>query len=126
MALFCFIVSFWRLPPAQDGPERQKGQSAEFRELELNLFGVVSFGILIAGVMTLCHRLGRSGTQNCYTIAIHLSVVVISGIAYGWNERFWTEAPLIPLDIIKNNQVWAIYLAQFLVYFSGLGVWLAR
>lgn len=86
---------------------------------ELNLFGVFSLGISVAALALLCHSFeGGDGT----TMAVISATGILSAVAYGWNETFWTEAPLVSLNVIKHNRIWAIYLTQFLASFAAFGV----
>lgn len=109
----------WRLPEpnhksnaSQDGPDYTVNR-------ELNLFGVFSLGISVAALTLLCHSLeGGDGT----TMAVISATGILSAVAYGWNETFWTEAPLVSLNVIKHNRIWAIYLTQFLASFATFGV----
>ena len=123
MGLLCFFMTYWKLsPPKKNDPKGRKESSTRCENVELNLFGILSLGILITGVMLFCQILGEEGTQNQTMLLVILGSVIVSGIAYGCNEQFWTQSPLMPLSIITNNQVWAIYLIQFLISLSAFGV----
>ncbi|KAJ5109745.1 transporter [Penicillium argentinense] len=122
MGLLCFCVSYWKLsPPEKNESKGKKEYSTRPEDVELNLFGIFSLGILITGVMMLLQTVGE-GNQNRTMLLITLGVIMVSGIAFGLNEQFWTQSPLMPLGIITNNYVWAIYLIQFLIYFPAFGV----
>lgn len=55
-------------------------------------------------------------------MAVASVTVILSAVAYGLNERFWTKSPLVSLDVIKHNRIWAIYMIQFLASFAAFGV----
>jgi len=72
--------------------------------------------------MVLCHSLGGDGQAKNLRLVISIGCVILFGLAFWWNEKYRTKYPLMPLKAMLANQIWVIYLAQFLVYFSLFGV----
>lgn len=72
--------------------------------------------------MVLCHSLGGDGQAKNLRLVISIGCVILFGLAFWWNEKYRTKSPLMPLKEMLANQIWVIYLAQFLVYFSLFGV----
>ena len=108
-----------RLPaPHDDETSKMHDELNDTVSRDLNLFGVFSLGISLAAFMVLCHSLG--GDNNA--IVIPLATAVSSALVYGWNEKFWTKAPLVSWNATMHNRIWAIYLIQFLSSFSVFGV----
>lgn len=108
----------WRLPARSNDPSELENGIEDETSRDLNLFGVFSLGVSVAALTVLCNALGADDGS----VALPLATVVLAAAFYGWNEMFWTKAPLISWDVIKLNGIWAIYLIQFFDAFSAFGV----
>ncbi|OQD88546.1 hypothetical protein PENSOL_c070G07543 [Penicillium solitum] len=55
-------------------------------------------------------------------LPIASSIFFVTVLLFGINERYWTNAPLVPIKLLKTNNIGEMYLAQILLLFSYGGI----
>jgi MFS family permease len=125
LGMFCFGMAAWRLPSAMNDGYSSTKEGGELGETnpELNLPGICLLGTIIAAIMGVCQLISEEESpQKTVLVAISVATVIIGGILYGLNERYWTKAALVPLNLLKTNGIGLAYIAQFLAMFTFCGV----
>jgi MFS family permease len=125
LGMFCFGMAAWRLPSAMNDGYSSTKEGGELGESkpELNLPGICLLGTIIAAIMGVCQLISEEESpQKTVLVAISVATVIIGGILYGLNERYWTKAALVPLNLLKTNGTGLAYIAQFLAMFTFCGV----
>lgn len=119
VSLVCLAMASWRLR-AKERVNSKNGE--ETPRTDFNLLGIFLLGLSVASVMTVCQMLSEMGSDLTIKLAIPSSVLFASLLLFGINERCWTRTPLVPLKLIKANKIGAMYIAQFILFFSYGGV----
>lgn len=119
VSLICLIMASWRLQ-ATKSDNLKTGEETTWRNF--NLLGIFLLGLSVASVMTVCQVLSEMDSGLVMKLTIPSSILFASVLIFGINERCWTRAPLIPLKLVKLNKIGAMYIAQFILFFSYGGV----
>ncbi|KAJ5287198.1 hypothetical protein N7478_002884 [Penicillium angulare] len=89
---------------------------------DLNKRGIFFLGLSVISLMTICQFTGEITSQSTIWLSMLATLFFASVLLYGINERRWTNAPLVPLELLKTNGIGAIYLTQVFLFFSYGGV----
>ncbi|KAJ5224804.1 Major facilitator superfamily domain general substrate transporter [Penicillium citrinum] len=123
LGLACYFTTYWRLATQAEEDSKQTPEGyADPVKPDVNAPGIILLGLLLTSLMVLCHSLGGYGQAKNLRLVISIGCVILFGLAFWWNEKYRTKSPLMPLKEMLANQIWVIYLAQFLVYFSLFGI----
>jgi MFS family permease len=124
LGLFCFAMAAWRLPSAtNDGySDIKEGEELDDSKPELNLPGISLLGTVIAAIMGVCQLLSEELPQKNILMTIAVATVVIGGVLFGLNERYWAKTALVPMHLLKTNGIGLAYISQFLAMFTFCGV----
>lgn len=128
LSTFCFVMAAWRLPSAMNKEYSSVKEGGDLGESkpDLNLTGIGLLSTVIAATMGVCHLISEESSQKNTLLTIAVATVVIGGVLYGLNERYWTRTALVPLCLLQTNGIGLAYIAQFLAMFTFCGVRLFR
>lgn len=121
MGLFCLAMASWRLRIVKKRSDAQNKGEVSPRP-DFNFLGIFLLGLCVASIMTICQFSGELRSKLTIGLPIASSIFFVSVLLFGINERCWTNAPLIPIKLLKTNHIGAMYLAQILLLFSYGGV----
>lgn len=121
MGLFCLAMASWRLRRIkQRSDSEDKGEVSP--RPDFNLLGIFLLGLSVASIMTICQFSGELKSKLTIGLPIVSAIFFVSVLLFGINERYWTNAPLVPIKLLKTNNIGEMYLAQILLLFSYGGV----
>lgn len=119
LGLMCLAMAAWRLRRAkQRSDSENKEEVSVSSRPDFNLLGIFLLGLSVASLMTICQFSGELRSKLIIGLPIVSSIFLVSVVLFGINERFWTNSPLIPLKLLKTNNIGAMYLAQIILFFS--------
>ncbi|KAJ5880815.1 transporter [Penicillium subrubescens] len=123
LGLFCFAMAAWRLPSATNNgySDMKEGGEVDDEKPELNLPGISLLGTVIAAIMGVCQLLSEELPQKDILMTLAIATVVIGGVLFGLNERYWAKTALVPMYLLKTNGIGLAYIAQFLAMFTFCG-----
>lgn len=124
LGIFCFTMAAWRLPSASKRGYSKAKDGGELDESkpDLNLPGICLLGMVIAAIMGVCQLASEELPQKNILMTISVGTVVVGGVLFCLNERYWTKTALIPLSLLKTNGIGLAYIAQLLTMFTFCGV----
>ncbi|CEJ58991.1 hypothetical protein PMG11_07629 [Penicillium brasilianum] len=123
LGIFCFAMAAWRLPSASKRGYSNAKEGGELDESkpDLNLPGICLLGMVIAAIMGVCQLASEELPQKNILMTISVGTVVVGGVLFCLNERYWTKTALIPLSLLKTNGIGLAYIAQLLTMFTFCG-----
>ncbi|KAF4771823.1 hypothetical protein HAV15_004710 [Penicillium sp. str.  len=121
IGLLCLAMASWRLRRIKKRSDSQK-QGEVYPRPDFNLLGIFLLGLSVASIMTICQFSGELKSKLTIGLPIASSIFFVTVLLFGINERYWTNAPLVPIKLLKTNNIGEMYLAQILLLFSYGGV----
>lgn len=124
LGIFCFTMAALRLPSATNNGHSNTKEEGELDESkpDLNLPGICLLGTVIAAIMGVCELVSEELPQKNILMTISVGTIVIGGVLFCLNERYWTKTALVPLCLLKTNGIGLAYIAQLLTMFTFCGV----
>lgn len=104
-----------RLPSRaqQEDMGEQQGHSRPEKP-GLDPLGIFVLGIIIGAFSLLCRSVEEPFLETPAMVAVS-AILLLAGVLFALNEKFWTKDPLLPFWLLKTNGIGITFVGQICI-----------